>query len=156
MRSGTMPSLIHHTESRDRPATAQDANGGPLSERTGNKVRNKILPLLHRSAHRPRHASLLHAFPNGPTPVKHLPGLFCKVSARFVPALMARLKACPFQNGGFVGRRKKRDGGVPSLFSFELKYSDSSILVQTALLGGHGLLGRRIGNGQMNACLGPL
>ena len=33
MRRGTMPSLIHQTASRDNPATAQEANGGPLSVR---------------------------------------------------------------------------------------------------------------------------
>jgi len=33
MRSGTMPSLIHHTASRDSPPTAELANGGPLSVR---------------------------------------------------------------------------------------------------------------------------
>ncbi len=33
-----MPSLIHHTDSRDRPATAQEANGGPLSERTADGI----------------------------------------------------------------------------------------------------------------------
>jgi hypothetical protein len=31
---GTMPSLIHQTDSRDSPATAHEAKGGPLSERT--------------------------------------------------------------------------------------------------------------------------
>src|SRR5713101_1612383 len=34
MRSGWMPSLIHHTASRDSPAAAVEANGGPLSVRT--------------------------------------------------------------------------------------------------------------------------
>src|ERR1700730_1596649 len=28
-------------------------------------------------------------------PVKHPPGLFCKVCPRFVPSVMARLKPCP-------------------------------------------------------------
>nr|WP_265334625.1 hypothetical protein [Delftia tsuruhatensis] len=33
MRSGLMPSLIHHIARRDRPATPVVANGGPLSLR---------------------------------------------------------------------------------------------------------------------------
>jgi len=33
IRSGRMPSLIHHTASRDSPPTPADAKGGPLSER---------------------------------------------------------------------------------------------------------------------------
>ena len=33
MRSGTIPSFIHHTASRESPATARDANGAPLSVR---------------------------------------------------------------------------------------------------------------------------
>src|SRR6266404_3441144 len=33
MRSGTMPSLIHHTAKRDSPARARVANGAPLSVR---------------------------------------------------------------------------------------------------------------------------
>ncbi len=32
-RSGRIPNLIHHTASRDNPATAREANGGPLSVR---------------------------------------------------------------------------------------------------------------------------
>src|ERR1019366_2080624 len=61
-----------------------------------NKIRKKILPLLHHSAHSPRHASLLHAFANGLKCVNHLPGLFCKVSARFVPSMSANTTPCPF------------------------------------------------------------
>src|SRR6516165_1208312 len=33
IRSGRMPSLIHHTASRDSPPTPGEAKGGPLSER---------------------------------------------------------------------------------------------------------------------------
>src|SRR5262249_37500480 len=33
IRSGRMPSLIHHTASRDSPPTPDEAKGGPLSER---------------------------------------------------------------------------------------------------------------------------
>ena len=33
MRSGQIPSLIHHTASADNPCTATVANGGPLSLR---------------------------------------------------------------------------------------------------------------------------
>jgi len=33
IRSGRMPSLIHHTASRDKPPTPGAAKGGPLSER---------------------------------------------------------------------------------------------------------------------------
>ena len=51
----------------------------------GLEVRQKLLTLLHHSAHSPRHASLLHAFANGPKSVNQLPGLICKVSARSVP-----------------------------------------------------------------------
>jgi hypothetical protein len=33
IRSGTIPSFIHHTASRESPATACEANGAPLSVR---------------------------------------------------------------------------------------------------------------------------
>ncbi len=33
IRSATIPSVIHHTASRDKPAIAVVANGGPLSVR---------------------------------------------------------------------------------------------------------------------------
>jgi len=34
MRTGVMPSLIHHTDSRLKPPAASEAKGGPLSEST--------------------------------------------------------------------------------------------------------------------------
>jgi hypothetical protein len=33
IRRGAIPSLIHHTARRDKPATAREANGAPLSLR---------------------------------------------------------------------------------------------------------------------------
>jgi len=59
MRCGTMPSLIHHTESRDRPATAQEAKGGPLSERTARGSPNSRNAASEDRLH-PRGVALVH------------------------------------------------------------------------------------------------
>jgi len=32
IRTGAIPSLIHHTDKRLKPPAANDANGGPLSD----------------------------------------------------------------------------------------------------------------------------
>jgi len=38
IRSGTMPSFIHHTASRDSPAMAREAKGAPLSVRMASGI----------------------------------------------------------------------------------------------------------------------
>src|ERR1035438_3565332 len=84
----------------------------------GLEVRQKLLTLLHHSAHRRRHASLLHAFANGPKSVNQLPGLICKVSARSVPASAARLKSCPFKTPTyFAAGTRSRPFKTPAYFA---------------------------------------
>jgi hypothetical protein len=61
MRSGTIPSLIHHTASRDNPASAVEAKGAPLSVRIARgkcvlaerRFEDRLHPRRVRAALRP-------------------------------------------------------------------------------------------------------